>query len=249
MRYDDLTFDYELDTIDPNGRIGVITLATDFNIESDLRRIVPPGVEILTNRVLNANPLTLESLRAMGPDIARAAAGILPNVGVDAMIYACTSGTAAIGEENVADAIRSVWPEVPVTNPLRAACEAFDVLGARRLSILTPYIREVNETLVAEIVDRGYAVVNVGGFNIDSDFDATRIPPSAIAAAARRIVDPSADALFISCTALRAAEVIAELEAELDLPVVCSNQALAWHALKLTGSPIRPVGFGRLFDR
>lgn len=248
MRYDDLTFDYELETIDPLGRIGVITLATDFNIESDLRRIVPHGVEILTNRVLNANPVTLESLRAMGPDIARAAAGILPNVGVDAMIYACTSGTAAIGEKNVADAIRSVWPDVPVTNPLRAACEAFKALEARRLSILTPYIREVNETLVTEIEARGYEVLNVGGFNIDSDFDATRIPPSAIAAAAHRILDPSADALFISCTALRAAEVVAELEAALNVPVVCSNQALAWHSLRLTGCSVRPSGFGRLFD-
>lgn len=250
MRYDDhLRYEYEFETIDPLGRIGVIALATDFNIETDLRRLVPVGVEVLTNRVLNANPISLESLRAMAPDIARAGAGILPNVGVDAMIYACTSGTAAIGEENVEAAIHSVWPGIPVTNPLKSACAAFEALGAKRLSVLTPYVREVNETLVEELTRRGFEIVNIGSFNIDSDFDATRIPSDAIAAAGRDICDPSADVLFVSCTALRAAAVIERLEADLGKPVVCSNQALAWHALQLIGCAARPTGFGRLFDR
>ena len=93
----ELNVAYELEDIAPGGRVGLIALATDLNSETDLRRMFPDGVEMFTNRVLNANPVTLENLRAMGGDITRAARGILPGLGVDVMIYGCTSGTAAIG--------------------------------------------------------------------------------------------------------------------------------------------------------
>ena len=69
---------YELENIAPGGRIGLLALATDFNSETDLRRMLPDGVDLFTNRVLNANPLTIENLRAMAGDITRAATGILP---------------------------------------------------------------------------------------------------------------------------------------------------------------------------
>ena len=53
------------------------------------------------------------------------------------------------------------------------------------------------------------------------------------------------DAVFLSCTNLRTLDVIDEIEAELGLPVVSSNQALAWHMAQLT--QISPDhAFGRL---
>ena len=90
-----------LDTIAPLGRIGLIALATDFNSEQDLRRMYPDGVEVFTNRVLNANPVTPQNLRNMAGDISRAAGGILPGFSLDAMIYGCTSGTVANGAEKI----------------------------------------------------------------------------------------------------------------------------------------------------
>jgi maleate cis-trans isomerase len=55
--------------------------------------------------------------------------------------------------------------------------------------------------------------------------------------------------VFISCTAIRSAGVIAALEAELGLPVLTSNQAMVWHALRgVLGLPDRVAGFGRLLD-
>ena len=44
-----------------------------------------------------------------------------------------------------------------------------------------------------------------------------------------------ADAYFISCTAIRAAEAIEPLERDLGKPVVTSNQAMVWHSLKPAG--------------
>ncbi|MEJ2472001.1 MAG: hypothetical protein P8Y96_12940, partial [Desulfuromonadales bacterium] len=81
-----------LDTIAPLGRVGLLALATDFNSEQDLRRIFPAGIEIFTNRIKYTNPTTTDNLRAMAGDLTRAAEGILPELGVDAMIYGCTAG-------------------------------------------------------------------------------------------------------------------------------------------------------------
>jgi maleate isomerase len=57
---------------------------------------------------------------------------------------------------------------------------------------------------------------------------------------------PDAEALFISCTALRAAEVVAEIERRIGKPVVSSNLATAWMALRLCGDDRPRPELGRL---
>ena len=137
-----------LEKIGPNGRIGLVSLATDVNIESDLRRMAPRGVEVFTNRVCNRNPLTAENLKAMAADITRAAGGILPGDSIDVLIYACTSGTVVIGESEVVRLLQAGRGDLPCTTPVTAAIAALNSFSARRISILTPYIEPLNQELV-----------------------------------------------------------------------------------------------------
>lgn len=238
-----------LDAVGPDGRIGLIALATDLNSEAELRRMAPPGVELFTNRVRNVNPVTVPNLRAMAPDIGRAASGILPGFRLDALIFGCTTGTAAIGEAEVDRLIRAARPGLPVTNPIRALEAACRSLGVRRVSVLTPYIQAVNDALAGDLVRRGLDVVDITGFGLDSDEAMTGVPGDAILDAALEITAPDAEALFISCTALRVAHLIEPLEERLGRPVVASNQALLWHALRLIGNDRPLTGFGRLMTR
>jgi len=237
-----------LDQIAPLGRIGVLSLATDFNIEQDLRRLFPEGFEIFTNRITNANPLTLANLRAMAGDVTRAAAGILPGFGIDAIIYGCTSGTIAIGRETINELVHAVWPGIPVTNPVVAAHAAFERLEARKISVLTPYIEEVNAEMGRQFLDPGYQLLNIAGFGFENDSEMTLISPETIYQAALEICDPQADLLFISCTALRASLVIEKIEQALGKPVVTSNQALTWHIMQLLDRAVAVRGFGSLFE-
>jgi maleate cis-trans isomerase len=57
---------------------------------------------------------------------------------------------------------------------------------------------------------------------------------------------PEADGIFISCGNLRTFEAIELLEADTGLPVVTSNQAGLWHALRLAGISERLPNLGRL---
>ncbi len=238
----------KLDQIAPLGRVGYLALATDFNGEQDLRRMLPEGIEIFTNRIENANPTTIENLRAMAGDITRAARGILPGRGVDAFIYGCTSGTIANGHEDVRRRIHAAWPGVPVTNPVAAAEAALAALGVNRISVLTPYLEEVNVEMGRYFIDQGVELLNIAGFGFANDIEMTSISPDSLLEAALEICDPQAEALFISCTALRTSLALERIEQTLGKPVVSSNQALVWHVMGLLGraEPVR--GFGRLFD-
>ena len=55
------------------------------------------------------------------------------------------------------------------------------------------------------------------------------------------------DAVFVSCTNLRSFRILAQAEETLGKPVLSSNQAIAWHLLRLAGVGEGVSGPGRLF--
>jgi maleate isomerase len=73
-----------------------------------------------------------------------------------------------------------------------------------------------------------------------------RIDPRSTAEAARALAwRGGMDALFLSCTNLRTYDILPALQAELGLPVLSSNQALAWHMARLAGIPCDRSGSAR----
>ena len=73
-----------------------------------------------------------------------------------------------------------------------------------------------------------------------------RVEPATVRDMALETDVPDAEALFVSCTALRTSSIIDELEQRLKKPVVTSNQALVWHSLRLSGYETPVEGYGRL---
>lgn len=236
-----------LQEIAPEGRVGIVALSTDYNLEQDIRRMLPSSVEVFTNRVMYKNPMTRENLLAMAGDIGRAAEGILPGLGVDVAIYGCTSGTTVIGYDRIAALIHGAHPGIPVTTPFTAGLAALTAVGAKKISVLTPYDRQINNGVVQSFQESGFDVLNLNGLGFDNDIDVTRINPDDIVQLGQDAMHPDADALFISCTAFRASLAIHRLESALQKPVVSSNQALAWHVLQLLQATNDIDGFGILF--
>lgn len=239
---------YALDQGSARYRIGLIALSSDEATEYDFHRMLPADdVMFFTSRVITVNPVTMENLRTMGPRLAAAAGQILPDARLDVIAYSCTSGTVAMGFEGVAAQIHAGWPDVPVVTPITAAVKGFKKLGIDRISLLTPYIDSVNQPMRRFLEDQGIAVANIGSFCLESDVDMARLPPEAIRAAALETYRADAQALFISCTAIRAAEVVEDLERELGVPVLSSIQCLFWDALRQTGYSAPLEGHGSLF--
>jgi len=55
-----------------------------------------------------------------------------------------------------------------------------------------------------------------------------------------------ADALFVSCTALPALEILDEVEKKINKPVFSSNQTLIWDTIRSVGYKNSVTGYGKL---
>lgn len=230
-------------------RIGLVLLATDHTTERDFARMCPRDeVGIHANRIAYENPTTPENLLRMQPRLTAGAALILPGESLDALCYSCTAASAVIGDGAVEAAVQAAKPDVPVITPTGAARTALRALGATRISILAPYVAATGAAIAEYFVRHGFAVVNLVCLGLADDREMARVSPATIVTAARQTLAPEADALFISCTALRAAEVAEEIERELGKPVITSNQASVWLSLRKAGIHTEPSGFGRLFS-
>jgi maleate isomerase len=230
--------------------VGLLALATDRVGEPDTKDFLAglEGVELFTTRVPMSEIATPESLAAMGPHLEAATRLLVPGSKLDVIGFSSTSGTVAIGCDAVARAIRRARPDVAVTTPIEAGAEALRALGVRRISLLVPYRPATADLVSGYFEDQGFAIDRKATFDLGGDPDMNRVTAEELIAAGRRITHASSEALFISCTGLRTAPVIATLEAAIGQPVVTSNQALAWQALRLGGVHDRVSGKGRLFD-
>lgn len=228
-------------------RIGLILLATDHTTERDFARACPHDrVGIYCNRILNENPTTPENLRKMQPRLTEGAALILPDEDVDVIYYGCTSASAVLGNDTVVSTIQAAKSGTPVITPTSAADTALQTLGAKRISILTPYIEETSAAIAEYFAGRGYDVANLECFGIADDREMARISLDTIVEAGCKAQSADADALFISCTALPSAQVVKRIEAETGKPVVTSNQAGVWLALRTIGFNDGYDDYGRL---
>ena len=229
--------------------IGLVVLATDQTMEHEFRRLMPlDGVAVYNTRVYNDADITPDTLRAIGERIAPATDLILPGMKLDVVGFGCTSATMTLGEDYIFEAIRKARPGVACTTPVTAALSAFRALKARRIGVLTPYAPPVNAIVRRYFEDKGVEVAAFGTFDKIDDREAARISPDSIREGVRLLTRRAdVDAVFVSCTSLRLAENVAEIEAATGLPVTSSDHALAWHCLRLAGVADTVPHGGRLF--
>ncbi len=228
-------------------RIGLLALSNDLATERDFINMRPSDeVALFVSRIPNDDICSVERLREMEPELTRATDLLIPGSRLDSIAYSCTSGTVVLGYDKVVQRIHASRPGIPVAAPITAALAALNGFGARKIAVLTPYADDVNEQIFQYVVERGIEIVAFTSFHCASNDSMAKISPQAILAAAIQADRPDADALFISCTAIRAVEVLDAIEQAIDKPVISANQALFWQALRATGNTQSVAGYGRL---
>ena len=219
----------------PRAKIGYVLLATEQTVQDDVIRLRPPGVGVHFTRAAIPDSITSESLAAQADLLADCAATLLPDGSLDVICYACTSGSLVIGEERVFSELNRGAPAAQATSLITGVIRALRRLEARRIVVATPYLDEVNQREVDYLQQAGFEVISLCGLNLEKDSDMVRVAPDFIAEFALDQDRADADAIFVSCGALRTLEVVGEIEARAGTPVVCSNQAMFWDCLRLAG--------------
>ena len=231
--------------------LGVIVLETDETLEPEFSQMMAhEGVALYHSRIPMVPEIRPETLARMQADLPASAKLLPSSLNFDVIGYGCTSASTVIGSEKVARAVQTILPNAKVTDPLAAIIAAGRALGAARLGFLTPYLPEVSAQMRQKLEDAGFAIAGFGSFEEMDDRVVARISETSISEAAKRVAkEDDCDAIVISCTNLRCLRVIPEVEEATGVPVISSNQALAWHMLRLAGVDSPMPQFGKLFSR
>lgn len=226
-------------------RVGLIVPSVNATIEPDYAWMAPPGLSFHAVRVM-LRETTPDGLRTMNEGAA-AAAELIASVSPDVVAYACTSGTFLEGMDGLRRLLDVLRSRVgcPVVATSAAMIDALRTLGVRRVALATPYLDAVNDLERAFLEAQGVEVVSVRGLGLSGSAIREVVPERVYDLACSADV-AAADGLFVSCTDLRALEVVESLERALRKPVVTSNQATLWAILRALGRAPDVRGFGRL---
>ncbi len=114
----------------------------------------------------------------------------------------------------------------------------------------TPYTDATNEKEKSFLEIHGIKVVAMAGLGLNGTPEGIQrvslVPPAEVYAHARAVDRDDAEAVLICCTDFATADVLAPLEAELGKPVISSNSAGLWAALRKAGINDPIEGYGRL---
>lgn len=208
-------------------RIGVIVPSSNTVMEADFHRHLPDDCTLHTARMY-LQTTTAASEGAMLEEHLPRAVRDIATAKPDVCIFGCTSAGALRGNDHESAMIERVSSEAkcPVVSVAAAVRAEIQRIGAGSVTVITPYIEELNAFVRDSLEAAGVAVAGIYGLGIVDNFAIASVAPEELWSVARRYYRRHrSDALFISCTNLRALETVERLEVELDVPVITSNGA------------------------
>ncbi|MDE2517556.1 MAG: Asp/Glu/hydantoin racemase [Rhodospirillales bacterium] len=138
---------------------------------------------------------------------------------------------------------------IPATTSMLALNEVLAATGVTRLGLVTPYLDDVQARIIANYAALGHGCVAERHLNQQDNFSFATVPDETIAGMARAVAAAGPQAIAVICTNLRAAPLVAALEAELGLPIYDTIATVVWKSLILAGvDPSRVRGWGRIFS-
>ena len=238
-------------------RIGVLVPTINSVIEPETYRLIPKQVTAHFER-LDIPPINAKTskewrliLGQMGEDASRASR-VLAMVYPKVIAFGCTSGSFYRGIEYDEELIRRIEAEtgIPAITTSTAVVQALRELKLRKICLISPYPEYVNKWAKDFLEANGFEVPITKGLGL-SLAEEQHLPESVTAPEvayelAKNTYDESCDGIFASCTLFRTVEILERFEREVGKPIISSNQATVWLALRKSGI-MQPVkGFGQL---
>ncbi|MGE5794299.1 MAG: maleate cis-trans isomerase [Bacteroidota bacterium] len=224
-------------------KLGVIVPSWNTVMEYEFKRMAGDAVSLHAQRIRHTAD-TEEAVKWLSTQ-APGAAELLAHARVNAICFGCTgSGFLKTPDEDrrfAADLERHTG--IPTTTSSSSIVAALRHVGAKAVSVASPYEPWLNEKLRGYLEADGFRVVAMKGLGTQAHGS---VPVDAVKALALEVLRPEAEAVFISCSNFRTLDVIDVIERETGKPVVTSNQAAMWGTLRSVGERRAVAGAGRL---
>jgi maleate isomerase len=214
-------------------RMGLIVPSLNVTIEPEFNAIAPPDISIHVTR-LKLERGDAESLEKMAKKTEEAC-DLLASANVDVVVYACTTGSLVKGLDWESDLVKRMKTRIKaeVTTTARAVVDSLKEMKLGAISIGTPYTKELNRIEKEFIESNGIKVVKIKGLGCVSGEDLHKYDPKRTMELASSVDSINSDGIFLSCTDLKTVTVIEQLEKKLKKPVISSNTATLWKALRV----------------
>jgi maleate isomerase len=226
------------------GRIGLIVPANNSVIEPEFWSALPPGVAAYATRVRADGDLTPAVVRAMEARLDDAISAI-EATRVDIIAY-CDMVTTFIMEPGWNElAVDRIAREtrLPTMTAWTALRDALAHIGARSVAIGTPYPSAIHAHVPAFFSGCGFTVMSHATLDISAMQEVPTVSRNRLEALIHTMDVRDCEALVLLATDLATFGWLDDLENDLGIPILSSNQALLWRALKSLGvNSTRPLG-------
>lgn len=236
-------------------RIGMIVPSSNTTMETEIPAMLRAREAIRPQRftfhasrmrMKHVNP---DELKAMDAD-SRRCAEELADADVDVMAYACLVAIMAQGagyhrdsETALAGCARAqTGSDVPVISSAGALVEALHHLGARRVSVVAPYVEPLTRLVCDYIEAEGIAVHDSVSLGVADNLAVGRLDPGRLPELAAKVNTDGVDALVLSaCVQMPSLAAIQPVQDQFGVPVLSASVATVWKTLNVLGmEPVVP---------
>lgn len=236
-------------------RVGLIVPSSNVTMETEIpamlraREAVAPERFTFHSARMRMQQVTPEQLKKMDADSERAARE-LADARVSVMGYACLVAIMSQGhgyhrtsEETLSRVARDETGEaLPVVSSAGALVEALEHLGARKVAVLTPYVKSLTATVCGYIDSEGIEVVDSISREEPDNLKVGQLDQDELVRLAGQVDTSEADALVISaCVQMPSLQALAHVQQTSPIPVVSAASATVWKMLRELGlDPVVP---------
>jgi maleate isomerase len=242
-------------------RVGQIVPSSNTTMETEIPAMLRAREGTLPERFtfhssrMRMQHVTKEELAAMDRDSDRCALE-LSDAPVDVMGYACLVAIMSMGhgyhresEQRLRGVAAKNGRNVPVVTSAGALVDGLHTLGARRVSIITPYMKPLTELVKSYIEAEGIEVLDTISLEISNNIKVGSRDPLALVDISKGLKVQGADAVVVSaCVQMPSLEAIPAVEEGLGLPVVSAAVCTTYQMLKQLGLEARVPGAGTLLS-
>ncbi|MEC7488881.1 MAG: hypothetical protein VYA17_04755 [Pseudomonadota bacterium] len=233
---------------EPRHKIGLIVPANNTVIEPELWSLSLPDVAFYATRIMAKGNLTGAAVLQMEETVDRAVDELVAT-GVDVIVYA-DMVTTFIMDRNwneIRTAEIADRAAIPCVSAWTALRDALERLKITRFAVGTPYPADIHDLVSDYFTDKGYVITADATLDVLSMRQVAKVKPGSIVRVARSISPAPAEAVVFLATDLHTFDILDQMENELALPVLSSNQTILWAALKTIEYSGEANGPGRLF--
>src|SRR4051794_5690605 len=229
-----------------NYRVGLIVPSSNTTMETEIPAMLQSRQQLFPNetftfhssrmRMLHVNP---EELKKMDVDSTRCAVE-LSDARCDVLAYACLiaimcqgPGYHQISEERLNKATAENGAATPIVSSAGALIDGIKTIGAKKVSIITPYMKPLTNMVIEYLNTAGIQVIDSISLEVADNLEVGRLDPMNLLEHAERLNIEGADAVVLSaCVQMPSLPAIQKVQDKLGLPVLSAATSTVYKILK-----------------